>query len=442
MPPLLAFITFLLTSAFGIATLPSPSLPAFVQANEAPGAVAVRLQARIERDMHVAIPIDNVVSAMRLRDRLLRTLITVSFQSDDQNASGAPAAWTLRLADHPEWIAMQVDRSSIAFALDEKQIANAIESALPASFPRAEDASALRGGNNPNRLIVSGMPHAGFTINTIDAASRIAKAINARNVSVTVPVAYDPGFLYVQTDNGIQKLTKLSTGRSNFAGSTPGRSANVVKALSLLNGAVMRSDHVFSFNAALADGDGWYNSLVIVNGGDLVEAPGGGICQAATTTFRAAVLAGLPVPVRANHSLYVSHYQDYGVGIDATVMAPAQDLKIADDTGNPIVILARNDGDDAYVDFYGVPDGRRVALDGPYFGKTASQTLLFDGSALHINEIGWKESVQYADGRVQNVDIVSRYNALPRTLASQYPVPRGKAELETLNETGSDIASL
>lgn len=440
--PFLAFTVFVLTALTCIARMPVITLPASVAIDDTTMRMAEHMQERIVHDRGIMLPVASIASALQTRDRLLRSSIVIRFDAGSSSPLPTPAPWTVRVADHLEWIAADISDHAIGFTFDERAIAFSIDDLLPAGFPRARDAAALQDAKDPQRLIVSGVPHAGFQIDPVAAASTIARAINARQHIVTLALTYDSGHLFAQTGNGIRELTVLSTGRSNFANSPPGRAANVVKALGYLNGYVVPAGSVFSFNRALADSSGWYNSLIIVNGQDLVEAPGGGICQAATTAFRAAVLAGLPVTARANHSLYVSHYRDYGVGIDATVMPGQQDLKMVNDSGHLIIILARADGNDAFVDFYGTSDGRSVTLDGPYFGKTAPQTMLFNGNPLHINEIGWRESVQYQDGHIQRYDIVSHYTALPRTLAAQYPVPRGKAELSSLNETGADIAAL
>jgi vancomycin resistance protein YoaR len=91
----------------------------------------------------------------------------------------------------------------------------------------------------------------------------------------------------------------LSTGRSNFKGSGAGRKSNVRKALNeRVNNIFVPAGAVFSFNDTLgtvSTGNGWQMALTIFDGVDLRPAPGGGICQASTTVYRAALAAGFPI---------------------------------------------------------------------------------------------------------------------------------------------------
>jgi hypothetical protein len=124
-------------------------------------------------------------------------------------------------------------------------------------------------------------------------------------------------------------------------------------------------------------------------------------------------LAGLPFTRYKPHSLYVTYYEVGGVGLDATIFPNAQDLSFVNDTSGPIVIHSHIDGDDAFVDFYGIPDGRTVALDGPYFnGSEWAPSLLPE---LRTNEIGWVRQIVAADGTVEQEPFVSRYSkGIPR----------------------------
>ncbi len=338
------------------------------------------------------------------------------------NEAGVPqhsVSWTVNVADHTDWILP--DGSG---HLSQTRIAESLPAIFPSDVPLQKDAVAFADADTSARYTISGVPQDGYTVDEMHIASLIAHALEEGQTSVTIPLRFDSGRLLVLSGSQVTQLERLSTGRSNFAHSPAGRAANVHKAMDeYLNGAVLAPHADFSFNKALAHSDGWYNSLIIVNGHDLVQAPGGGICQAATTVFRAAVLAGLPTPVRANHSLYVTYYKEYGVGIDATVLPGQQDLVVHNDTNHPIVLLARTNGDDATADLYGIPDGRSISINGPYFSKTAPADLAFNGKPLQLNEIGWKQTVTSANGQRVETDIVSHYLAIPKKLPGEYSLP-------------------
>jgi|CXWL01.1.fsa_nt_gi vancomycin resistance protein YoaR len=408
--------------------------------------VTLRLQKRLLAQTSIGISVENAADALDQKRKMQNGALTASFSVSGSSVLATPSNWSIRVSEHPEWIRPQIDFGILTFRFDEKSIALSFDSYLPSGFVRPGDAVALP-SDDDSKFTVIGTPHAGFIVDPPAAAHAIVAALESEKTTVVLQTNFDAGRLFVKDENGMKQYSLLSGGKSNFSDSPLGRSANVRKALNEhLNGYVIPPSAVFSFNETLNGsvdtGNGWFNSLIIVNGKDLVQAPGGGICQAATTAFRATVLAGLPVLDRANHSLYVTHYKDYGIGIDATIFPGKQDLKAVNDTGNPIVLLARSVGDDAYVDMYGIPDGRKVLLDGPFFSTTAGDDMTFHGLTLAKNEIGWKQVVQYSDGRLVATDIVSRYLSLPRSLASEYAIPRGKQELQTLAESASTGSTL
>ena len=70
--------------------------------------------------------------------------------------------------------------------------------------------------------------------------------------------------------------------------------------------------------------------------GELVEEPGGGVCQVATTIYNAAILSGLNTTARRNHS-YVVAYAN--VGEDAMVSYGSSDLKFENNSGHTVAVL-------------------------------------------------------------------------------------------------------
>jgi vancomycin resistance protein YoaR len=191
-----------------------------------------------------------------------------------------------------------------------------------------------------------------------------------------------------------------------------------------MHNVLVPAGEIFSYNDALGNAgslaDGWKMALTIFEGVNLRPAPGGGVCQVSTTIFRAALRAGLPIVEQKNHSLYVSYYEAYGVGQDATVYPGKQDFRFKNDTGHPILLQSYNEGDDAYVNIYGIDDGRAVTVKGPYFAATTPEEVKNQDKKLRANEIGWVRSVQSADGTATDDVFVARYNAIPKSLPKKY----------------------
>lgn len=168
---------------------------------------------------------------------------------------------------------------------------------------------------------------------------------------------------------GVREL--LGKGVSYFGGSSPSRTHNIILASSRLNGLLVKSGEVFSFNKALGDVSlaTGYQQAYIIKEGKTILGDGGGVCQVSTTLFRAALEAGLPIVERWPHSYRVSYYEQggFGPGLDATVFYPSVDLKFKNDAPAHILIQAYTDTETKTLTFelYGTSDGREVRISKP-----------------------------------------------------------------------------
>jgi len=150
----------------------------------------------------------------------------------------------------------------------------------------------------------------------------------------------------------------LATYTTAYAG-TSDRIHNLQLGVSLLDGALVAPGATFSFNERVGERTeerGFRAAPVIING-EYEDGIGGGVSQVATTVFNAAWEAGLPIPVRAAHALYISRYP---LGRDATVNFPDLDLKFVNDTPKWILVRAVAHGDGISVGLWGAETGRRV----------------------------------------------------------------------------------
>lgn len=167
-------------------------------------------------------------------------------------------------------------------------------------------------------------------------------------------------------DLGINELIGKAT--TSFAGSPDNRKHNIGNGARILNGILIPPDGEFSTLAALGQIDdiaGFLPELVIKENRTIPEF-GGGLCQVSTTLFRAALNSGLPITERRNHSWRIAYYErGVGPGLDATVYAPAPDLKFKNDHPGWILIQGSVKGNEISFGFYGTKDGRRVMIEGP-----------------------------------------------------------------------------
>lgn len=158
----------------------------------------------------------------------------------------------------------------------------------------------------------------------------------------------------------------IGKGVTDFRGSPTNRRHNISNGMKHINGIIIKDSETFSLVSALGsiDETGGYKPELVIKGTKTIPEYGGGLCQVSTTLFRAVAYSGLPVIERRNHSYRVSYYEP-PIGFDATIYSPKPDFRFMNDTGRPILIQARAEGTKAYVDLWGVRDGRRVEVDEP-----------------------------------------------------------------------------
>lgn len=164
-------------------------------------------------------------------------------------------------------------------------------------------------------------------------------------------------------DLGIKEI--IGMGHSNFAGSPANRRHNIKIGANSLWGIIIKPDEEFSLvkNLGPINASTGYLPELVIKDNKTIPEYGGGLCQIATTLFRAAIQSGLPITERRNHSYRVSYYEP--AGMDASVYIPNPDVKFINDTGNNILIQYRIIGNDLYFDFWGTKDGRLVEVSDP-----------------------------------------------------------------------------
>ena len=389
--------------------------------------VANRLKNRLKKYKFSSPDIRTIANAIRKKQELLHHSINVELNSDDGEIT---KEWNVSLQHYPTWLVPKFSYSKASFEVSKQRIIDYMQKHPFDEFASPVDVS-LNGTAMSGSIIrakTDGIAMAGYELDLDHTASFIKDAFDKKHSDLVFTYVGRNGLIFYNDGLEEKEFTLLSEGRSNFNGSTWARMANVRKAISEhVHNVIVEPDSTFSFvetlDAPVTLSKGWRMAKVIYNGDELRPSPGGGICQASTTVYRAIVKAGLPVIERRSHSLYVSYYKEYGVGIDATVYPGTQDLSFINDTGNPIIIQSyTNDQNDAVVNFYGVPDGRQVVLEGPYFAHTSPSDIQVNDRDVKINEIVWVQNVIFPSGEETRNLIVSRYKSIPQNLSKEFKI--------------------
>ncbi len=336
--------------------------------------------------------------------------------------------WTVALADHMDWVDLgDGDQFTIKPEALEPYL---VEFISPSVETVVQEAAITQ--DKAGVIQFEGSARFGKTINremlieefearlVADDGSKIMIPLDIEKPKVTISQELQ--------DRGIKEL--VGVGYSNFTGSSNDRIHNVIRGMQQFHGSIIPQGETFSFTTLMGPIDaanGWKSELVIL--GDKTEKQyGGGLCQVSSTMFRAALLAGLPIDSRINHSYWVTYYgAPYGPGLDATVYDPNPNLKFTNDTPGDILIQGYTDGLDAYFVFYGTSDDRRVTLEGPfaYDYRSISEPKITFVENLAPGErklqeyghtgfkVDWYRTVFKADGTSAREQIHSNYEARP-----------------------------
>ena len=388
---------------------------------------ALALQKRLRQSQGYAPHIFALTTAITERQELMTHRTTVSFT--DTKTNEEIWSWDVSLQQYPAWLTLSTGLVSASYQVNPKRITEYFarngypESITPPIHSVIQSTETNRSGITHAETTTIARP--GFTFNVSETANQVAQALLSGQSNVTIALQEDNGRIYYASASGIVVMDLLGTGRSNFARSTSQRDYNIRRALkSYLHNILIPPGETFSFNKVFGNAvtlnQGWKEALGIFNGSDLQPTPGGGICQTSTTLYRSLLAAGLPIEEQYNHSLYVHYYEKYGVGLDATIFMGGKDLVFRNDTPSYMLVQAYADEYDAFINLYGVKDGRSVDLEGPYFATNAPEDSKVHNRKLHVNEIAWVQRISQPNGETEENVLVSRYKEIPVRLLAEH----------------------
>ncbi|MBI3232360.1 MAG: VanW family protein [Candidatus Doudnabacteria bacterium] len=209
-------------------------------------------------------------------------------------------------------------------------------------------------------------PSDGLTVDVYGSTIKALDALEKKLSQSDLLAQIDKPTKSLMETNGLGINELIALGESSFAGSPKNRIHNVKVGTGKFKGVIIKPGEEFSFNKFLGpveEEQGFLPELVIKRTGTVPEL-GGGLCQVSSTTFRAAMNAGLPITQRKNHAYAVQYYSPQGT--DATIYPGIVDLKFINNTPGHILIWPYiKDKYKLAFEFYGTKDSRRVTLEKP-----------------------------------------------------------------------------
>lgn len=254
--------------------------------------------------------------------------------------------------------------------------------------------------------------------------------LNKRQRTYEIPLIFTKASVtYADLDTNILNDT-IATYTTSYGSGDEGRNYNVELAAERLNGIILEAGESFSFLERIGDGseDSGFRNANVYSRGEVKQAPGGGVCQVASTLYSAVLYANLEVVSRTAHTLPVSFIP---AGQDATISADGIDLQFKNNQLFPIRILTNTNGNTLTVTIQGTnanPDqtvniSNSVTETIPYYSKTVMTDELepgvqeviqngTDGSVVNTYRIITK------NGETIQTEVVStsRYEPIPRVI--------------------------
>ena len=356
---------------------------------EVDGVVMDRDQARAEIEsqllnltpIEAKLPVSTKIATIRAADlEPARELLQRAMSNPIQVTNGG-GLWTLPTTDLAQFLRQDVDLENSAapaihLGLDREKLAAWLDERLSAAI-ETEPVNAEVGWNG-ERLVAVEPSVDGVRLDAAQLAERVEGSFFGNGGTVEAPVTHVKPTIDSANLDKLGITTFLGSGQSNYSGSSDGRSTNVAAGARLLNGTLIPPWGEFSFNESIGwiDEDKGFVEAQVIDGEEIGQDIGGGICQVSTTVFRAAYLAGLPITEWWPHRFRIGFYEYDGwePGLDASILQPTEDpatwadFKFENPSSHWMLVESWTDGVNVVVNIYGADLGYKVESTGPTWG--------------------------------------------------------------------------
>lgn len=232
---------------------------------------------------------------------------------------------------------------------------------------------------------------AGYTVDEQNLISELSKFLSAGNTKGELKVSVVTVPAKITKADLSEKIVLLAS-HSTTSSNTADGNQNMKKAMQMCNGSIIKPGETWSFNACTGNSNiessGWKKAVVYI-GGRQDYGVGGGICQASTTIYNAALMANLGITERHYHNWAAGYAKP---GFDATIDYPALDLRLTNNTDYPIYLECYMQGKKLVANFYGFHTDNydKITLsywetdrvEGEYYKISSSRILWKDGKKV------------------------------------------------------------
>ena len=227
---------------------------------------------------------------------------------------------------------------------------------------------------NTGKFIYSGEKN-GVVIDQEKLASDIMAQLQAKNFQADIQATGKEVAPKI-TEAQAKEMYKVIGTYTTTTTTNSDRNKNIELASDSLNGLILQPGEEFSFNKATGErstAKGYRPAGAYLNG-ELIEEPGGGVCQVSSTLYNAVVFAGLSTTERHAHSYEPSYVTP---GEDAMVSYGGPDMKFVNNSSTAIAIRTSFADRKLKISIVGIP----ILEEGVTLSMTSKKTAELDAPA-------------------------------------------------------------
>ncbi|WP_394526713.1 VanW family protein [Lacrimispora sp. JR3] len=256
----------------------------------------------------------------------------------------------------------------------EEEIGSVVKAAAEKWDVAAKNGSISGFDKNTGKFIYSGEQN-GVVIDQDKLSADITAQLKAKNFQAVIPATGKEVAPKI-TEAQAKELYKVIGTYTTTTTSNKDRNKNIELASAALNGLILKPGEEFSFNKATGErssAKGYRPAGAYLNG-ELIEEPGGGVCQVSSTLYNAVVFAGLTTTERHAHSYEPSYVTP---GEDAMVSFGGPDMKFVNNSSSSIAIRTSFAKQKLKISIVGIP----ILEDGVTLSMTSKKTAELDAPA-------------------------------------------------------------
>ncbi len=306
--------------------------------------------------------------------------------------------------------------------------------------------------SNVNGSIFQSEGQKGSEIDKEDLRTKIIEFINSEQQTGTIDAKVnevDP--ITINAPDGAGEVTVLAT-FSTVSTNNANGNHNMRLALKACDGSIIQPGAVWSFNAHTGNSNLeslGYKPATVIAGGKYATGIGGGICQASTTIYNAALYAGLEIAERHCH-LWASSYAK--AGFDATIDYPGLDLKIKNPGEHPVYLKCSMSGNRLTVTIFGHKSDEYDTIklnsrttqyvEGEYYRVAATRTFYKNGEVVrNENLTSSRYSLKKAVTDTPSADTPSADTGSSQPSSQPSTPPASSSQVSSSQVSSSQISS-